>query len=255
MNANEYRLHRQTTAKNPARTCPACGKEHHKRTVLCASCYRQSPRMGLPVDAASLRGGIDLAQSKVCPVCERVFHKKRATSQTEWDEQTQYCSRACYGKSKALPACTCEQCGQSYRPIGRSWSAARYCSRACLTASQRKPLPLCAMCGETCHKHGRRFCSPECKVAWYRGPAVYNYLGGQAREHYASAFWLERARLVRERDKVCQHCGAESSVGKELHVHHVVPWRISHDDAVENLVTLCPSCHKREDQGLSLDKQ
>lgn len=251
MNANEYRDLRRAEAKTPARICPNCGREHHKRTILCAKCYRSAPKHVLAPDAASLRAGVDPSQSKVCPVCGKTFYKKRSTSRTDWETQTKYCSRACYGQSKMLDLCVCEQCGAEFTPKGQSASSARFCSRSCWSLAQRTPLPLCKMCGETCHKHSARFCSPGCKKIWYRGPNVYNYLGGQGRNHYASTDWLEHAAFVRARDKICQHCGAETSeFGKVLHVHHIVPWRISFDDSLENLTTLCNACHKTEDHRL-----
>lgn len=188
MNANEYHDLRRAEAKTPARICPNCGREHHKRTILCAKCYRSAPKYVLTPDAASLRAGVDPSQSKVCPICGKTFYKKRNTSSAEWEMQTKYCSRICYGKAKSQEPCICQQCGKPFKPENRSAAIAKFCSQACWSLAQRKPLPLCEMCGETCQRRGRRFCSPECKIEWYRGENVYNYRGGQAREHYGSTF-------------------------------------------------------------------
>jgi 5-methylcytosine-specific restriction endonuclease McrA len=49
------------------------------------------------------------------------------------------------------------------------------------------------------------------------------------------------------RDKTCQHCG----INGRLHVHHIIPFRMFSDiawaNADDNLVALCPPCHRREE--------
>ncbi|MEU4683456.1 HNH endonuclease [Streptomyces xinghaiensis] len=44
----------------------------------------------------------------------------------------------------------------------------------------------------------------------------------------------------------CVACGRRASdyTNIELHVHHLVPWRMAGPTAEENLVTLCGTCHK-----------
>ncbi|GAB7141649.1 hypothetical protein LRC484719_02340 [Mycobacterium riyadhense] len=52
---------------------------------------------------------------------------------------------------------------------------------------------------------------------------------------------------VLKRDKYrCVICGrrATDHVDVELHVHHLIPWRMDGPTAEENLVTLCGTCHK-----------
>jgi hypothetical protein len=53
--------------------------------------------------------------------------------------------------------------------------------------------------------------------------------------------WKERRRHVYERDNfTCQTCGKKDG---NLHGHLIIPWRISFDDSLTNLISLCPSCH------------
>jgi DEAD/DEAH box helicase domain-containing protein len=73
--------------------------------------------------------------------------------------------------------------------------------------------------------------------------------------------WQEQRQRVLERDEYrCRTCGTEGRSGQGLHVHHVRPFREygyvpGHNDtyllanALDNLVTLCPSCHRRAEQG------
>lgn len=47
-----------------------------------------------------------------------------------------------------------------------------------------------------------------------------------------------------ERDKcACVICNNK----KNLAVHHITPWRETQDNSQSNLITLCPTCHKHED--------
>ncbi len=38
----------------------------------------------------------------------------------------------------------------------------------------------------------------------------------------------------------CQICG---TFEKKLEIHHIIPWRISHNDELDNLMTVCRKCH------------
>ena len=56
--------------------------------------------------------------------------------------------------------------------------------------------------------------------------------------------WHKVRREVNERDNyICQKCGKDCSNTKKISTHHIVPWKISHDDSMVNLITLCDACH------------
>lgn len=73
--------------------------------------------------------------------------------------------------------------------------------------------------------------------------------------------WQQQRQLVLERDgHRCQTCGAESKAGATLHIHHIRPFRefnyipgendnYRQANQVDNLITLCPSCHRRAEAG------
>ena len=73
--------------------------------------------------------------------------------------------------------------------------------------------------------------------------------------------WKEQRRKVLARDgKRCRTCGAEARPGAGLHVHHIRPFRdygyvpgvneaYLAANVEDNLVTLCPSCHRRAEAG------
>ena len=98
------------------------------------------------------------------------------------------------------------------------------------------------------------FCDDRCQRRWREDHRSDVQLKG--RPTYRGGNWSTVARTIRERDGYrCRTCGtSEESLGRQLDVHHVVPFRAfesaeraNHPD---NLVSVCPSCHKRtEDEG------
>jgi len=50
-----------------------------------------------------------------------------------------------------------------------------------------------------------------------------------------------RARIVRRDGGRCKICEEK----KGLHVHHIIPFKISHSNEDLNLVTLCRKCHPK----------
>lgn len=61
--------------------------------------------------------------------------------------------------------------------------------------------------------------------------------------------WDKIRMLVYLRDKfTCQECGITANESKRaLHIHHKNPFLISFDNSLKNLITLCPSCHRKID--------
>ncbi len=70
---------------------------------------------------------------------------------------------------------------------------------------------------------------------------------------YYGPNWLSQRRLARERDQFnCQSCGiTEEQYGKELSVHHIIPFRNFKGDwekanELVNLICLCEyPCHRK----------
>jgi hypothetical protein len=83
-----------------------------------------------------------------------------------------------------------------------------------------------------------------------RGEKSPNWKGGITSEYRMRMETLDW-RLIREvclnRDgRRCQVCG---EFNKKLEIHHIVPWRISHDDSLENLMSVCRPCHVSLEKG------
>jgi 5-methylcytosine-specific restriction endonuclease McrA len=213
-----------------------------------------------------------------CPVCGKIF-----TFYPSWPRT--YCSHVCAGKVNASNTgkpvgtryqTTCEECGKTFSTVPSQ--AARFCSQTCFgrwnsehirgdahptkgrTYNRPKHLVAltCPVCQEAfqvkaSHAKRRRFCSKACMGAWQaaniRGEANFHWKGGY--EPYYGPNWRKQRRAARERDKyTCQRCGKqESECGKELDVHHVVPFRVfgfrryAEANKLTNLVSLCAACH------------
>ena len=76
-----------------------------------------------------------------------------------------------------------------------------------------------------------------------------NWKGGVSRvaARLRSVEWsnIRKRRLKIDKDR-CQVCGVFKDC---LDVHHIVPWRISHDDNIENLISVCKKCHRYLEKG------
>lgn len=78
-----------------------------------------------------------------------------------------------------------------------------------------------------------RFCSRACYNSWMcRGGRVTGR-GSQ---------WKTTRDEVVNDAPFCGRCG---SILKQLQVHHIVPYRLTHDNARKNLIPLCVKCHKK----------
>lgn len=75
---------------------------------------------------------------------------------------------------------------------------------------------------------------------WWKGGVTPEY-----KKRITSTRWERLRREIIKRDGGrCQMCGVFPA---RIEVHHIIPWRISKDDSPENLMTICPPCHRRLD--------
>jgi hypothetical protein len=62
--------------------------------------------------------------------------------------------------------------------------------------------------------------------------------------------WKQIRKVIYQRDNwSCQICGVQykDKNGRGMHVHHIIPYRVTRDNSNENLITLCTSCHMKEE--------
>jgi 5-methylcytosine-specific restriction endonuclease McrA len=94
------------------------------------------------------------------------------------------------------------------------------------------------------------FCSSACRKAWVEeSPSFAVRL--DLKRFRRGANWSIQARKARERDRfTCQICGVtEEELGRQLDVHHKIPYRSFKSNVeankLEHLISLCSSCHSR----------
>lgn len=76
-----------------------------------------------------------------------------------------------------------------------------------------------------------------------------DWRGGHSR--YRGEDWYAQRHATIKRDNyTCQICGVtidELESSQYMHVHHIVPYRLTQDNSLDNLITLCASCHNKEE--------
>jgi len=79
-----------------------------------------------------------------------------------------------------------------------------------------------------------------------KGSKNLSWKGGQSKTyqlHIRERDWKKWGRKTYKRDNYqCQLCGKK---GGRLNSHHIIPWRVSHNDKTNNLITLCIPCHNK----------
>ena len=153
--------------------------------------------------------------------------------------------------------CICHQCSKEYDNLDyRPNRPQKYCSRACRDEAQRtRVLLTCRQCGKEFHRKAYMadwsqergpFCGFACYGIWQRrnllGPDHPSFVPTSPCR--GSAQWTRNRILVLERDgKHCVACGSAN----RLHVHHIREWNQADPSthAMDNLVTLCASCHRK----------
>lgn len=198
-------------------------------------------------------------EQRVCKTCGKVFELRQSEINQPGKTGT-YCSRACYLSDKNIS----DHYDQSKRSAEHN---------AKISAANRgKPRPHqvkpdatveCTGCGAAIIIPGRRayktkrkwhFCSRECYYEHVRQhPELSSlYLGGGYYGGYGET-WRKQSAAARKRDNyTCQRCGLRQ-FRPPLHVHHIRPLRTFGGDhitanSLENLITLCPACHAREER-------
>lgn len=177
----------------------------------------------------------------------------------------------------------CEYCGIEFSRPPSIADAQRFCSMECFGEWQSENkrgvdnsnwkgglVELeCTQCGKIYEVKQKdveisRFCSVECSHQWQSenmaGPNSPHWRGGCIL--YYGPNWQCQKRRARKRDNyTCQLCGiSEAETENRLDVHHIVSFRefgytIGENDnyrqanRLENLVTLCASCHRKVEHG------
>lgn len=199
-----------------------------------------------------------------CPSCDKGFISKDGMYQHHTKE---------HGEQISKEKSQCDYCGSIYR-VGFQ-EVGRFCSLKCCREFESEKHKLnriekfCLECGESFNvmpsQSDRRYCSQRCWGKTRTGPKNSNWQGGF--ERYYGPNWERQRRKALKRDQYrCQGCGKNASeLRREPSVHHIrrLHWFKDNYDKpkwykkanrLENLTTLCESCHKRW-EGIPLKPQ
>ncbi len=181
--------------------------------------------------------------SRICRACDSKLSAERAKHSPN---ALAYRERFRRRETVSFEARVCQHCGADfkfYRPRANfsGHQVGKYCSHACRCAAQRA-VARCANCRRSfvvmrCMASKRKYCSQFCAGTRLRPEQVTDDV--LRRLHYGRQVWRDASAAAIERDGACRACGT----AVDLVAHHVIPWLISHDDSLSNLVTLCRACH------------
>lgn len=152
-------------------------------------------------------------------------------------------------------------CLECRKPFLARHMRQRYCTQSCVAASQKREDYCCDHCQQPFHKERKktnksalRFCSAICRSAYMTGENHPNYVGEHKdRRDYRGLGWDNLAESIRQRDNyACQRCGAQQLGDRALDVHHIEPYRVTHNNHPDNLIALCQRCHKIVESSPSL---
>lgn len=211
---------------------PQCRREAKYCSKECADVHRQDTTRGRKVELQ-------------CKNCGKTFYDHPCHG-----ERRKFCSYECANKSYIkTEKRVCAYCGEVFEVVPSSTNVC--CSMECRVAraktsdwpTSKKLLKQCIQCGKEfsrklseVKKFGGKFCSSQCKInsqktGKYENPSFYG-----------SGTWLQvRKRILIRDNYTCQECGFD---GKRLHVHHKEFKRNGGAETDENLITLCPHCHR-----------
>ncbi len=92
-----------------------------------------------------------------------------------------------------------------------------------------------------------KYCSRVCRDNHWVGKFTSQWQDG-SNINTRGPNWRSIRRKIIFRDKKCKHCGESENI---LHVHHIIPFRLFEDINIanneNNLITLCASCHRKEE--------
>ena len=186
---------------------------------------------------------------KSCEICTISFYAKPNRVAIG---QGRFCSKKCYDKW---------QLDSGYHVGSKSprWNSVKRVCKQCGAVFYRCPAKIALgrgiYCSKECYHKGMVGLNKGVKrseetIAKLSGKNHYNWKGGRSlinRKRLKNREWDGIKKLVYARDnRMCQKCKKHCG-WMDISCHHKVPWRIVHDDNLDNLITLCRSCHAKED--------
>ena len=175
-----------------------------------------------------------------------------------------YCSRQCQKEDKNVKR-ICKNCGKEFiinksKLSDKTNNSGNFCSRECYNKYQKTLTGErnnnynsikynCDYCGEEIEKKKKKmeeyehhYCSRECKgkhhSELFSGENNPLWRGG----HKNRKGDFEKVKKEHfNGNQFCAICGTT----QKIHIHHIIPYRYTEDNSVNNLIPLCVSCHRK----------
>lgn len=180
---------------------------------------------------------------KSCLVCNKDIFICQSKVDKGWGK---YCSIKCRGIAKRKHLGISKICKYCHNLFSLKRTNQTYCSVECVhmsTVGKARPQSVKdavskANKGRVSPNKGKKYpeLSGENSPRWNGGTTK------RAQKRVSKPEWKELRKIIYERDNwTCQRC--KKKVHKGIQCHHKNPWETSHNNDVDNLVTLCTSCH------------
>lgn len=173
-----------------------------------------------------------------------------------------------YPQYNRFEYCECIICQREFpsplRYSKRLYSCSDYCEDIRNSMVKTKGFyRLCKVCDKpiwvmACHSKTKYYCSKACKSLsqTFNHSSISKHLKTGSKKYYGPN-WIQQRKRARKRDSyACQNptCRiTEKEYGQELSVHHKVPFVFFNDyleaNKLENLISLCELCHRKEHAG------
>lgn len=216
----------------------------------------------------------------ICKICGKTF--KRCPSNIN-DSPNYFCSRECLNIFRAQQASIkrrnnyveCNYCHNKFYRAPRKQKQTNFCcqehqiffSRGYVIDKDGQQIKykkdkICKVCGKKYYSYNNKYCSRKCfeiahkeNMAGNKNPS---YIDGRTynKNEFRGINWKESRTKCYIRDNyTCVYCGVKcvskanyksDCSDRIIQCHHIIPYRISKDNSLSNLVTCCLKCHNKK---------
>ncbi len=194
-------------------------KSFLKKCIGCDNSFKTVPSANKKFCSKECRH-IYKTVKRECNFCKKDFRVFKSSLKT--NASGNFCSRDCY--SSHLKTIT----GKDNKDYNRVEKQCAYCNKDISIIPARASKDNC--------------CSVECRVEYFRGKFAGskngNWRGGHKKR---KGNFEEIKNKYLKGVKFCSLCGTS----KNIHIHHIVPFRYTEDNSLSNLIPLCSGCHRK----------
>lgn len=243
--------------------CKTCGKVLKKKQKFCShECYAESLKGGTPWnkgltynDDERIKLCADKRKkriSKKCIVCDKEYEVIECRSDSK------FCSHECYHEYTKNDTAKNRKISETLK---RKYDSGEI---SVIVSDETKKKISETLKGHVVTEETRKKISENTKKAMFRedvqekirGPRLdsrgekHSRWKGGISNKYGSNWKDYRITQLKFDNHKCQKCGSVD----DLTVHHIVPYKISKSNSLENLITFCRSCHgKLEGKNYKVD--